>query len=96
MSTTLNTNPAAAPRESSLRESNMVRFGVIGYGYWSPNVVRNLDSLDGSEVVAVCDKSATSRKRVQKAYPRVRVAAECEELLNSNDIDAIARSESVV
>ncbi len=68
----------------------MVRFGVIGYGYWGPNVVRNLDQLDGSEVVAVCDKSPSCRKRVQKAYPRVRVASECEELTSSTDIDAIA------
>ncbi len=68
----------------------MVRFGVIGYGYWGPNVVRNLDQLDGSEVVAVCDKSPTARKRVQKAYPRVQVAAECSELTSSPDIDAIA------
>ena len=41
----------------------MVKFGVVGYGYWGPNVVRNLDQLDGSEVVAVCDKSPTARKR---------------------------------
>ncbi|MGH9528755.1 MAG: Gfo/Idh/MocA family protein [Terriglobales bacterium] len=68
----------------------MVRFGVIGYGYWGPNVVRNLSQLDGSEVVAVCDKSQTARKRVQKAYPGVRIASECEELTSSPDIDAIA------
>jgi predicted dehydrogenase len=90
MNPTLEANIAARKRESSHGDNNMVRFGVIGYGYWGPNVVRNLDQLDGSEVVAVCDKSPTSRKRVQKAYPRVRVASECEELTTSSDIDAIA------
>lgn len=68
----------------------MVRFGVIGYGYWGPNVVRNLDQLDGSEVVAICDKSPAARKRIQKAYPHVRLASECEELTMAADIDAIA------
>ena len=48
----------------------MIKFGVIGYGYWGPNVVRNLDQLDGSQVMVVCDKSPASRKRVQKAFPQ--------------------------
>ena len=68
----------------------MIKFGVIGYGYWGPNVVRNLDHLDGSQVVAVCDKSPTARKRAQKAYPHVKVTADSAELLSSTEIDAIA------
>jgi predicted dehydrogenase len=68
----------------------MVKFGVIGYGYWGPNVVRNLDHLDGSQVVAVCDKSPTSRKRIQKAHPHVKVASDSADLLSSTEIDAIA------
>jgi predicted dehydrogenase len=68
----------------------MIKFGVIGYGYWGPNVVRNLDQLDGSQVVSVCDKSPTSRKRVQKAHPHVKVTAESSELVSSAEIDAIA------
>src|SRR5271168_120966 len=68
----------------------MIKFGVIGYGYWGPNVVRNLDLLDGAEVLAVCDKSPASRKRVQKAYPGVRVTGDSAELMPSKDLDAIA------
>jgi predicted dehydrogenase len=68
----------------------MIKFGVIGYGYWGPNVVRNLDLLDGAEVLAVCDKSPSSRKRAQKAYPNLRVTSDSAELMSSKDIDAIA------
>jgi len=68
----------------------MVKFGVIGYGYWGPNVVRNLDHLDGSQVIAVCDKSPTSRKRIQKAHPHVKVVTDSADLLSSTEIDAIA------
>ena len=68
----------------------MIKFGVIGYGYWGPNVVRNLDHLDGSQLVAVCDKSPTARKRFQKAYPHVKVTADSAELVTSTEIDAIA------
>ncbi len=90
MNPTLEASIAARKRESSQGENSMVRFGVIGYGYWGPNVVRNLSQLDGSDVVAVCDKSPTARKRVQKAHPGIRVESECEELTSSPNIDAIA------
>ena len=68
----------------------MIRFGVIGYGYWGPNIVRNLDRLDGSKLVAVCDKSPASRHKVQKDYPHVRVCADATELISATDIDAVA------
>jgi len=67
-----------------------VKFGVIGYGYWGPNVVRNLVGLEGSQVVAIADMSPAARTRAQKAYPGIRVTAEAEELLSSTEIDAIA------
>ncbi len=68
----------------------MINFGIVGYGYWGPNVVRNLDQLEGSTVVAVCDKSPASRKKIQKAHPHVRVTADSAELMSSKDIDAVA------
>ena len=68
----------------------MVKFGVVGYGYWGPNVVRNLDHLEEAEVVAVCDKSAAARKKVARAYPDVRVTDNAGELMTSPEIDAIA------
>jgi predicted dehydrogenase len=67
-----------------------VKFGVVGYGYWGPNVVRNLQSIAGAEVVLVCDQSSASRRRVHKAYPSIYVSGEVEEVVASPDIDAIA------
>jgi predicted dehydrogenase len=95
MSTAL--NPAGQFVEQASNESmhkgsgeTVVKFGVVGYGYWGPNVVRNLDQLDGSEVVAVCDKSPTARKRIHKTYPHIKVVAETAELMSSTEIDAVA------
>jgi predicted dehydrogenase len=68
----------------------MVKFGVVGYGYWGPNIVRNLSQLEDVELVAVCDKSPASRRRVKKAHPHVNVVADPAELMSSPDIDAIA------
>ena len=72
------------------RSEVMVKFGVVGYGYWGPNVVRNLDRLDETKVVAVCDKSSAARRKVAKAYPDVLVTGDPTELTTSPEIDAIA------
>jgi len=68
----------------------LIKFGVVGYGYWGPNVVRNLDRLDQTKVVAVSDKSAAARRKVSKAYPDVVVTDDSAVLMSSPEIDAIA------
>ncbi len=68
----------------------MLRFGVIGYGYWGPNIVRNLRSLEGCQVVGICDQSPQARKRIQAAYPGVPVHSDAHELIASPSVDAIA------
>jgi predicted dehydrogenase len=70
--------------------ANMIRVGVIGYGYWGPNIVRNFQQTDGARVVAVCDKSDKSLRRALQAYPDIRVSSEANDLLTAVDIDAIA------
>src|ERR1700687_833290 len=73
-----------------VHKSMMIKFGVVGFGYWGPNVVRNLASLEGVQVVSVADKSATARRRIQKAYPAIRVTDDSSELITASDVDAIA------
>ena len=67
-----------------------MNFGVIGYGYWGPNIVRNLAGLEGSRVVAIADASPAARLRAQKAYPGVQVTSNAAEVISSVEIDAIA------
>src|SRR5213080_4690916 len=68
----------------------MIRVGVIGYGYWGPNIVRNLRGIDECHVAAVCDQSPAALRRVKQAYPDLAVTAQSSELLRSPEIDAIA------
>ena len=68
----------------------MIHIGVIGYGYWGPNIVRNLRGLEGCEVAGVCDLSPAALKRVAQAHPGVPVTTDPSELLTSTEIDAIA------
>ena len=68
----------------------MIRIGVIGYGYWGPNVLRNFHNLEGCEVVVVCDKSAEALRRVKQAYPSVQVTSDIREALSATNVDAMA------
>ena len=68
----------------------MLRFGVIGYGYWGPNIVRNLRALEGCQVVGICDKAPAARKRIQAAHQGIPVYSDVHELVNSPEVDALA------
>ena len=68
----------------------MLKFGVIGYGYWGPNIVRNLRALEGCQVVGICDQTPAARKRIQAAHPGVAVHSDSHELARSADVDVIA------
>jgi predicted dehydrogenase len=68
----------------------MIRVGIIGYGYWGPNIVRNFHAHDSSEVVMVCDKSTKCRERLGKAHPLMPFTTDQDEILKSPDIDVVA------
>jgi predicted dehydrogenase len=84
------TSPQDTNATQEQRSKALVRFGVIGYGYWGPKVIRNLDLLEEAKVVAICDKSAASRQKAERLYAGVTVTDDANELMTSPDIDAIA------
>jgi predicted dehydrogenase len=68
----------------------MISIGVIGFGYWGPNIVRNFSSVKGARVVAVCDRSPEQLKKIAVQNPEIRIFSDTEELLKSGEIDAVA------
>ena len=68
----------------------MLRIGVIGYGYWGPNIVRNFSTANGSEVTMVCDMNQQTLKKVKKSYPQINVTDNIDELIKKPEVDAIA------
>jgi predicted dehydrogenase len=68
----------------------MIRIGVIGYGYWGPNVVRNFHAQEWSEVVLVCDTNPKAEARLKKLEPYIPFTTDPMELLKSLTIDAVA------
>ena len=74
----------------SVHKEAMIRIGVIGYGYWGPNIVRNLQGLDSTRTVMICDRSPSAQARARKAHPNVNVVSDADDVLRSPDVDAIA------
>ena len=68
----------------------MIKIGVIGYGYWGPNIVRNFNRLKTARVVAVSDLNSKALSRVNEIYPAIKVTTNADELITSADIDVVA------
>ena len=68
----------------------VLRVGVIGYGYWGPNIVRNLHGQKHAQATMVCDKSAAALARVRKAYPGIETVSDPMDVVRSPEIDAVA------
>ena len=67
----------------------MIRVGVIGYGYWGPNIVRNFMEVPGATVSVVCDVSSERLNQVRTRYPSIKITTDARELIVDPDIDAI-------
>jgi predicted dehydrogenase len=72
-----------------------VRIGVVGLGYWGPNIARNLAAIPGCELAWCADASAAARERAGAMFPGVRLSADVDELLADPALDAIAISTPV-
>jgi len=67
----------------------MIGIGVVGYGYWGPNLVRNFADLPGVRVVAVSDLSRERLALVEARYPTIRTTTEYRDVLDDPAVDAI-------
>ncbi len=68
----------------------MIRVGIVGFGYWGPNIARNFNRVEGCRVVRVCDANPEALGRARKSLPGVETTAELPELVEASDIDAVA------
>ena len=68
----------------------MIGIGVVGYGYWGPNLVRNFSDLPTARVVSVCDRRPERLAVVERRYPGVRVTTDAAALIADPAVDAVA------
>jgi predicted dehydrogenase len=66
-----------------------IKVGVIGCGYWGPNLIRNFSEISGSALQMVCDLDNARLEHIQSRYPSVRVCRSYRDLLKT-DVEAVA------
>ena len=67
----------------------MIKVGVIGYGYWGPNLVRNFSDIPGAQVISVSDLDSDRIKLAKNRYPHLITTTDHQELLSNPAIDAV-------
>ncbi|HYK87182.1 MAG TPA: Gfo/Idh/MocA family oxidoreductase [Acidobacteriota bacterium] len=68
----------------------MLGIGIIGHGYWGPNLVRNFMESGSSRVVAVCDLRPERLAQLKARYPAIETTSDSRDLIRNPAIDAIA------
>ncbi|MFO5491259.1 MAG: hypothetical protein ACLBM6_01655, partial [Cuspidothrix sp.] len=68
------------PSNQQSQAINTIKIGVIGYGYWGPNLVRSFADLPGAEVIAVSDFKLDRLAKVQSRYPAIQLTTNSQDL----------------
>jgi predicted dehydrogenase len=71
-------------------ELTPIRVGVVGLGYWGPNLARNFAAIPGCALEWLCDESMQARDRLAPSFPSARTTGEVDDLLNDPALDAVA------
>src|SRR5437762_7052460 len=86
----LEIEPLCAPASNILPiNAPAVRVGVIGYGYWGPNLVRNLAEVEGFRVTTVSDMSESRLALARARYPSITTTTDCHRLIDDPAVDAV-------
>ena len=72
-----------------------VNLGVIGYGYWGPNLVRNFFAANDCTVKAVADGRPERLAVLAKVFPSVKGVKDADDIINDTSIDAVVIATSV-
>ena len=66
-----------------------IQVGVVGLGYWGPNLARNFDRLPGAALRWICDADEEKRARLAPQFPSTRASGDLDELLSDPELDAV-------
>jgi predicted dehydrogenase len=67
----------------------MIKIGVVGCGYWGPNLIRNFNGLENAEFVYICDLNEERLVDFRKTYPMIKSTTNYDDLLKDSSVDAI-------
>jgi predicted dehydrogenase len=80
----------AASLAADVSERAAVNVGVVGLGYWGPNLVRNFQDLEVAEITWMCDRRPGLLKALGRRYPAVQTTVDLDEMLADDALEAIA------
>jgi predicted dehydrogenase len=69
---------------------NHIHIGIIGYGYWGPNLARNFSEIPGVQVKTISDLKPASLEKAHARYPHIPVTTDYRDVLADPHIDAVA------
>src|SRR5208283_1949661 len=75
--------------------AKQIKVGVVGCGYWGPNLVRNFRSLPGCNLKMMCDVSAARLTNLKALYPEVAAERNFDHMLNGVGLDVVVVATSV-
>jgi len=67
-----------------------INIGVIGYGYWGPNIVRNFSTANGATLFSVCDSDSAALARCKQNYKNIHVCSDYRDITRLFEINAVA------
>lgn len=67
----------------------MINIGVIGCGYWGPNLIRNFHEVSDAAVAACCDVNPDRLKYIGKRYPHLKLYSNIDDVIKNKEIDAV-------
>jgi predicted dehydrogenase len=67
----------------------MINAGIIGFGYWGPIIARNINSVEGLNLKAICDSRLESREKAQKSFTGINVCSQADDILEDPGIDLV-------
>ena len=73
----------------------MINIGLIGFGYWGPNLARNFNTNPDLNLAAICDFSEERLETARRMYPQACVCTDEQTLFEDDSLDAIAISTPV-
>ncbi|MBH63932.1 MAG: oxidoreductase [Alphaproteobacteria bacterium] len=68
----------------------MIKVGIVGFGYWGPNLARNFAHANGTLLTTVCDLDAKKLSVAQDMYPYVETTQDYRDIISNTELDAIA------
>ena len=67
----------------------MIKIGIIGFGYWGPNLVRNFSNQKEGVVTQIAESRLERHSNISKVYPGITIVTEANDLIHSMDVDAV-------